>query len=68
MSESSLLEACVGLAAAGEAVLAVGGGSSMFTAAEAFRSTEVLRLGAQEATKSLRKKGKETEIEDVEIV
>ncbi|OLP99238.1 Actin-binding protein IPP [Symbiodinium microadriaticum] len=38
--------ACPGLAAASEAVLAVGGGSSMFTAAEAFRSVEVLRTAA----------------------
>ncbi|CAE7031564.1 klhl3 [Symbiodinium natans] len=38
--------ACPGLAAASEAVLAVGGGSSMFTAAEAFRSVEVLCTAA----------------------
>eukprot|EP00913_Durusdinium_trenchii_P018687 g17561.t1 len=39
--------ACAGLAtASAEAVMAVGGGSSMFTAAEAFCSVEVFRFGA----------------------
>jgi len=39
--------ACPGVVATSEAVLAIGGGSSMFTAAQAFSSVEVLTNSAQ---------------------
>jgi len=42
-----LARACPGVVATPEAVLAVGGGSSMFTAAEAFSSVEALRIHSQ---------------------
>lgn len=47
LSGQPVVEACPSLQRP-RAVLAVGGGSSMFTAAEAFSSVEVLPLGAQQ--------------------